>query len=123
MCTKLGYECMVAEDGSNAWDLLSSEEFDVLPTDRMMPGVDGPELTRRLRHQLGGRYVYVVLITGLGNPEYVLEAMTAGADDYFVKLVDPFAVETRLVAAERVTTRTARSCSFATSSSESTANG
>lgn len=103
MASKLGHECLVAEDGSSAWELLSSEGIDVLLTDWMMPGVDGPELCRRVRDELSGHYIYIVLITGLGHPEQVLEGMGAGADDYLVKPVDPFAVQTRLVAAERVT--------------------
>ena len=103
MASKLGHECLVAEDGSSAWELLSSEGIDVLLTDWMMPGLDGPELCRRVRDELSGHYIYIVLITGLGHPEQVLEGMGAGADDYLIKPVDPFAVQTRLVAAERVT--------------------
>ena len=100
--SKLGHECLVSKDGSKAWELLSSEGVDVLLTDWLMPGVDGPELCRRVRDELGGQYIYVVLITGLGHPEQVLEGMSAGADDYLIKPVDPFAVQTRLVAAARV---------------------
>jgi diguanylate cyclase (GGDEF)-like protein len=103
MVSKLGHECVVAEDGSSAWELLSSGDIDVLLTDWMMPGVDGPELCRRLRNEVGGGYVYIVLTTGLDNPEDVLAGMSAGADDYLTKPVDTFAVRTRLVAAERVT--------------------
>jgi diguanylate cyclase (GGDEF)-like protein len=79
------------------------EGIDVLLTDWMMPGVDGPELCRRVRHELSDRYIYIVLITVLGNREQILEGMSAGADDYLTKPVEPFAVRTRLVAAERVT--------------------
>jgi two-component system cell cycle response regulator len=100
--TKLGHQCLVANDGTSAWEQLSSEWIDVLLTDWMMPGVDGPELCARVRDELGDRYTYIVLITGLGHPEQVLEGMSAGADDYLIKPVDPFAVQTRLVAAERV---------------------
>jgi two-component system cell cycle response regulator len=103
MASKLGHECLVATDGSSAWDLLASERVDVLLSDWMMPGVDGPELCRRVREELGGSYIYIVLITRLGNPQQVLKGMSAGADDYLVKPVDPFALQTRLVAAERVT--------------------
>jgi two-component system cell cycle response regulator len=56
-----------------------------------------------VREELTGSYVYVVLVTGLGDQEQVLEGMGAGADDYLIKPVDPFAVQTRLVAAERMT--------------------
>ena len=101
--SKLGHECLDVKDGSSAWDVLSSDRIDVLLTDWMMPGVDGPELCRRVRDELSDRYIYVVLITALGHREQVLEGMSAGADDYLIKPVDPFAVRTRLVAAERVT--------------------
>jgi two-component system cell cycle response regulator len=103
MATKLGHECLLATDGSSAWEILSAGGIDVLLSDWMMPGVDGPELCRRVREELTGSYVYVVLITGLGDHERVLEGMGAGADDYLVKPVDPFTVQTRLVAAERMT--------------------
>jgi two-component system chemotaxis response regulator CheY len=103
MATKLGHECLVATDGSRAWELLRSEVVDVLLTDWMMPGVDGPDLCRRVRQRSDDRYIYVVLITAFGNHDQVLEGMGAGADDYLVKPVDPFTVQTRLVAAERVT--------------------
>ncbi len=101
--TKLGHECLVAEEGSSAWDVLSSGGIDVLLTDWMMPGLDGPELCRRVRDQQGDSYTYVVLTTGLDHPEHVLEGMSAGADDYLIKPVDSFAVQTRLIAAARVT--------------------
>ncbi len=103
MVTKLGHECLVAEDGSAAWDLLSSGPIDVLLTDWMMPGMDGPELCRRVRDEPAEHYVYIVLTTGLDHHEHVLEGMSAGADDYLIKPVDSFAVQTALVAAERVT--------------------
>ena len=103
LVSKLGHDCVVAEDGSSAWEVLSSGGIDVLLTDWMMPGVDGPELCRRLRNEVGGGYIYIVLTTGLDNPEDVLAGMSAGADDYLTKPVDKFAVQTRLVAAERVT--------------------
>jgi diguanylate cyclase (GGDEF)-like protein len=101
--TKLGHQCLVAEEGRSAWDILSSGGIDVLLTDWMMPGLDGPELCRRVRDEPSDGYVYIVLTTGLDHPEHVLEGMGAGADDYLIKPVDSFAVQTRLVAAERVT--------------------
>ena len=88
LVTKLGHECLVAEDGSSAWDLLSSRPIDVLLTDWMMPGIDGPELCRRVRNEPAEHYVYIVLTTGLDHHDHVLEGMGAGADDYLIKPVD-----------------------------------
>jgi two-component system chemotaxis response regulator CheY len=104
IASKLGHQCHVATDGSSAWEVLVKEEIDVLLTDWMMPGIEGPELCRRARDELGDdRYLYVVVITVLGHQEKVLDGMGAGADDYLIKPIDPFAVRTRLMAAERVT--------------------
>ena len=103
LVTKLGHECLVANDGSSAWDIMSDHDVDVLLTDWMMPGLDGPELCRRVRNRPSDTYVYIVLTTGLDHPEHVLEGMGAGADDYLIKPVDSFAVQTRLIAAQRVT--------------------
>jgi diguanylate cyclase (GGDEF)-like protein len=100
--SKLGHECRVALDGTSAWEQLSSEQIDVLLTDWMMPGVDGPELCSRVRKELGDHYVYIVLITRLADQAQILEGMSAGADDFLIKPVDPFAVKTRMIAAERV---------------------
>jgi two-component system chemotaxis response regulator CheY len=101
--SKLGHECQVAEEGSTAWDMLSAGGIDVLLTDWMMPGIDGPELCRRVRGEPRDSYIYIVLTTGLDHHEHILEGMSAGADDYLIKPVNSFAVQTRLVAAERVT--------------------
>ncbi|HVT41663.1 MAG TPA: diguanylate cyclase [Acidimicrobiales bacterium] len=101
--TKLGHTCLAAEDGATAWELIGRGGIDVLLLDWKMQDLDGPELCRRVRKEPGDRYVYIVLTTGLDHPEHILEGMGAGADNYLIEPVDLFAVQTRLVAAERVT--------------------
>jgi len=100
---KLGHECLIAVDGDRAWTLLQETAVDVLITDWMMPGLDGPELCRRLRARTADSYTYIILATVLAERHDVLAGMQAGADDYLIKPLDPFDVQTRLVAAERVT--------------------
>jgi two-component system cell cycle response regulator len=100
---RLGHECLTAEDGDRAWELLQAAPVDVLVTDWMMPGLDGPELCRRIRARQDGCYTYIILATSMSERDDVLSGMEAGADDYLIKPLDPFAVQTRLIAAERVT--------------------
>jgi diguanylate cyclase (GGDEF)-like protein len=100
---KLGHECTVASDGSEAWHAFEQAPTDVLITDWMMPGLAGPELCRRVRQRSDGGYTYVILATSLERHEHVLEGMEAGADDYLTKPVEPFDLQTRLIAAQRVT--------------------
>ncbi|HEV8649288.1 MAG TPA: diguanylate cyclase [Actinomycetes bacterium] len=100
---RLGHECVAAVDGEAGWRRFVDDEPDVLIADRLMPGIDGLELCRRVRADPRPGYTYIILVTVLGDREDVLRGMEAGADDYLVKPVDPFALESRLIAAERVT--------------------
>ena len=85
-------------------DDAAGDEYDVLITDWMMPGLDGPELCRRVRASKTTGYTYILMATSLSGARATSSrGMEAGADDYLVKPVDPFALQTRLIAAERVT--------------------
>ena len=97
-----GHACSVAGDGAEAWELYRREHPDVLITDWMMPGLEGPELARRIR-ETASPYCYVILLTALGDHEHVLVAMKAGADDYLTKPLNRDELEARLVVASRVT--------------------
>ncbi len=102
---KLGHECLVAGDGDRAWTILQSTPVDVLITDWMMPGLDGPGLCRLVRGRPTDRYpyTYIIMATVMNGRGDVLAGMEAGADDYFIKPLEPFDVQSRLVAAQRVT--------------------
>ena len=98
----LGYECLSAEDGAQAWDLFQVVGADVIVSDWVMPGLAGPELCRRVRAHRAP-YTYFIMLTMLEDRQHALEGMEAGADDYLVKPLDPEELRIRLVAAARVT--------------------
>ncbi len=100
---RLGHECLTAVNGEQAWELVQARDVDVLITDWVMPDLDGPELCRRIRARATDTYTYTIIATVTSDHAKVLEGMRAGADDFLVKPIDPFAVETRLIAAARVT--------------------
>ena len=102
---RLGHVCVTAEDGDQAWQLIAHSRPDVLITDRDMPGMDGLSLCQRLRAQEQEQdgYTYIILLTGLDDPDEITAGMQAGADDYLTKPLDSFALQTRLLAAARVT--------------------
>ena len=99
---ELGHECLLAQDGAQAWELFQVHGADVLISDWMMPGLDGAELCRRVRAQLGAPYTYVILLTVLDDEEHTRYGMQAGADDYLSKPLRIEDLEIRLIAAERV---------------------
>lgn len=73
-------------DGKQGLFLASTEPFDVIVLDRMLPGLDGLALLRTLRG--AGNRVPVLVLTALGDVDHRVEGLRAGADDYLVK---PFA--------------------------------
>jgi len=100
---KFGHECLVAEDGEEAWELFqNTPEVDVVISDWMMPGIDGPEFCRRVRAMNTDLYTFFVFLTALGDKEHLLEGMRAGADDYLAKPLDREQLQVRLIAASRV---------------------
>ena len=101
---KLGHECVAAADGEEAWKLYrDTPEVEVIISDWMMPGMDGPELCRKVRTLGRQVYPFFVFLTALKDKEYLLEGMEAGADDYLSKPLDREELRVRLTAAARVT--------------------
>src|SRR3984893_3148568 len=98
---RLGHVCLTAADGLEAWDLFRAEGADVIISDWLMPGIEGPELCRMVRAN-PGPYTYFVLLTAFGDRTHALEGMQAGADDYLAKTFDVDDLHLRLIAAERV---------------------
>lgn len=102
MATSLGHECQVAANGREAWRALQRGGIEVLISDRTMPDMDGLQLCHLIRNELAATYVYVIMATGLDQPDQVKEGMLAGADDYLTKPVKLEDLRLRLIAAERI---------------------
>jgi len=101
----MGHECVEATNGHEAWALFTECQPQVLITDRMMPpGFDGLQLCRAVRDREQTGYTYIILLTSMASQHDVLAGINAGADDYVVKPLDPFALHLRLLVASRVTT-------------------
>ncbi len=98
-----GHDCMVAEDGSEAWDIYQNTGIQVIISDRMMPGLDGIELCRRVRQRPQDGYTYFVFLTALGEKRELLSGIQAGADDYLTKPLDPDDLHMCLLVAARIT--------------------
>ena len=99
-----GHDVLVTDDGEQAWALYRQHAVDVIVSDWLMPGCDGPELCRRVRSEQRETYTYFILLTALDDQQHFIEGMQAGADDYLIKPFDRVQLEVRLRVAERVTT-------------------
>ena len=101
---KLGHECLVAEDGLEAWEVYQgAPDVEVIVSDWMMPGIEGPEFCRRVRALDREGYTFFIFLTALSGNEHLLQGMEAGADEYLTKPLDSERLRITLDSAARVT--------------------
>lgn len=97
-----GYAVDVAYDGVEGYDLASSENYDAIVLDLMLPEMDGLTICRKLREERN--HTKILILTAKGQIGEKVEGLNSGADDYLVK---PFAF-TELVARIKALTRRPR---------------
>jgi DNA-binding response OmpR family regulator len=96
------YAFTTVTDGQLAWNALQRTEFSVLISDYHMPGIDGFDLTRRVRAANSKHYTYIILLTVVGGKSTHMQAIEAGADDFLLKPFDADVLYARLHVAERI---------------------
>jgi two-component system chemotaxis response regulator CheY len=84
-----GYEVVEASDGRDAVAKLGGREYHLFVTDLNMPGMDGIELTRKLRGMPEYRFVPIVLLTTESTQEKKMQGKAAGATGWIVKPFQP----------------------------------
>ena len=89
-----GWTTASAESGNKALEIVGSGKGSIVITDVCMPGMDGISLTRKLR--LIDPDIEVLIATGHSNEDLAIEALKAGAFDYFRKPIKAQDVEASL---------------------------
>jgi len=84
--TEDGHTVDQTDNGRDGLFLATTETYDAIVLDRMLPSVDGLTVLRTLRG--AGSATPVLVLTALGDVDHRVEGLRAGADDYLVK---PFA--------------------------------
>ncbi len=98
-----GYEAVAVEDGIAAWQALQAADApDLAILDWVMPGLDGPEICRRLRRQPRDRYTFILLLTARKEHADLVHGLQAGADDCLSKPFDPDELHARLNTGRRI---------------------
>lgn len=77
------YNCFEAESVNDAFNQLTKEDFALVITDVLMPGISGIELLRRIIENYP--YTTVIIVSGVNNPKRALDAIRLGAFDYLIK--------------------------------------
>lgn len=82
-----GYDVCTAVDGEEALAAFGAERPDLVLLDVKMPKLDGFDVCRGIRADPAGRYVPIVMVTGLGDNKSIEKAFALGATDFISKPV------------------------------------
>ena len=98
--TRSGYQVDFAADGNDGLRGASSLEYAVIVVDRMLPGIDGLTIIRKLREN--NIMTPALIVSALGEVDDRVRGLRAGGDDYLVK---PFAFAELLARVEALARR------------------
>jgi len=96
-----GYDVRIAHEGEEALEQATRVQPDLVLLDMMMPGIDGYEVTKRLRHDPRTATASIIMLTARALPADKVLGLTAGCDDYIVKPFDPSELVARVQSALR----------------------
>jgi len=97
-----GYEIVKAASGEEALNKISSNQFDLILLDIMMPKMSGLEVLEKLRADEKTRLIPVVMATVLKETEDKVKAFEAGCDDFISKPVDKHELLVRIKSLLRI---------------------
>ena len=83
-----GYDVRTAEDADQALDLLQNYRPQLILMDIQLPGMDGLELTRRLRQIPALNGIRIIALTAYAMPRDEAHALDAGCNGYITKPID-----------------------------------
>jgi len=92
------YDVLGAHDAETGLDRAQSALPDLILTDVMMPGMDGHELTRRLRQHPETHPIPILMLTARSTPQDEVEGLQHGADDYIQKPFEADVLRQRIAA-------------------------
>jgi len=83
-----GYNIIKASSGAEALDRIADKTVDLILLDVMMPGMDGFEVTRRVRADTVNRLLPIIMVTSLQETEDRVKGIEAGCDAFISKPID-----------------------------------
>lgn len=93
------YQVMEAGSGAGALNALRRQHFDAILLDKRMPGMDGDEVCRRIRSELGLTLLPILMVTANSDANILAGSLAAGASDFLCKPYDPIELLARVDAA------------------------
>jgi PAS domain S-box-containing protein len=88
MLEQEGYRLLTASSGNEALAMVAQQRPDLILLDIMMPGLDGYQVTSKIKGDPAAKNIPIIIITALDDREDRMRGLSAGAEDFLTKPVD-----------------------------------
>lgn len=96
------YNVFSAQSGPEALESLKNNKIDVVLLDVMMPGMDGFETCKNIKSNPETKYIPVLMVTALSDPDNRIKGLEAGADEFLTKPLNDSALFARVKSLTRM---------------------
>lgn len=96
-----GYQVSCAESGEEALRVARAKPIDLMVLDLMLPGLDGLDVTRKIKNDPKLKHIPIIMLTAKGEEADVVTGLELGASDYVTKPFSPRILVARIKAALR----------------------
>lgn len=100
-CEDDGFSCDIADNGSDALEMMKFYDYDIVILDLMLPDIDGFEILSRIRSIKNN--TPIIILSGLNAIDDKVKCLTMGADDYLTKPFSKIELLARIYAIVRRT--------------------
>lgn len=97
-----GYTPYAADGAVSALKCIEENDIDLILMDVEMPEVDGFDLTREIRKQLGQQWIPIIFLSGQTDDKHLAKGIDAGGDDYLTKPVNSVILSAKIRAMSRI---------------------
>ncbi|MCE8418897.1 PP2C family protein-serine/threonine phosphatase [Rhodovulum sulfidophilum] len=97
-----GYDVAECGSGEEALEICRAQPVDLIISDWMMPGMDGPEFCRAFRALPRESYGYFILLTSKSETVEMIHGLDVGADEFLTKPVNSSELRARIASGERI---------------------
>lgn len=96
------YDIVTVSNGDDALAYVKKEQPDLILLDVIMPGIDGFEVCRTIKHDYNMDFIPIVMLTSLTSEENHEEGIESGADDFLTKPVKKFELKKKISSLLRI---------------------
>jgi len=101
-------DCIEAESGEAALDIIIQQPPDLVLLDVIMPGLTGFEVAPKIREHVKNRYLPILFITALDDKESLVRCLEVGGNDFATKPFDKHILTAKIKAHEKIWALSAR---------------